>query len=158
MCGITGFFSNNKPLQANNYYAAHYLLRHRGPDDEGFIYLDNDQKVQFAKGNDTIPAFQSQPHIQTVERTNLVLGQRRLAIIDLSKDGHQPFYYDGLYMVFNGELFNYKALREELQGLGYTFRPYFTCKSSTPIMISVVTFQVADQSLSPVALVAFTRQ
>lgn len=122
MCGITGFFSTDKPLQANNYYASHYLLRHRGPDDEGFIYLDNDQQVKFAKGNDTIPAFQSQPHIQTVERTNLVLGQRRLAIIDLSKDGHQPFYFDGLYMVFNGELFNYKTLREELEGLGYTFR------------------------------------
>ena len=52
----------------------------------------------------------------------MILGQRRLAIIDLSKDGHQPFHFEELSMVFNGELFNYKDLRKELEEFGYTFR------------------------------------
>ncbi len=121
MCGITGFYSSQSPINSSNYYPAHYLLKHRGPDDEGFAYLDGEGKVQLAKGNDTIRAFRSHPHIQSIEKTRLVIGQRRLSIIDLSEAGHQPFVFNDLYMVFNGELFNYKTLRTELQGLGYTF-------------------------------------
>jgi asparagine synthase (glutamine-hydrolysing) len=122
MCGITGLYSPNKPINTSQYYPAHMLLRHRGPDDEGFSYLNEKDEVLFAKGNDTIDFFQNLPHIQTIERTKLIFGQRRLAIIDLSKDGHQPFSFEELSMVFNGELFNYKDLRAELEGFGYTFR------------------------------------
>ena len=121
MCGITGLYSPNKPINTTQYYPAHMLLRHRGPDDEGFSYLDEDERIVLAKGNDTIDFFQNQPHIQSVEKTKLILGQRRLAIIDLSKDGHQPFRFEELSMVFNGELFNYKDLRKELEGFGYEF-------------------------------------
>ena len=131
MCGISGFFSSNSPIQSANYYPAHYLLSHRGPDDEGFAYLDKDEKVQLARGNDTIQAFQYQTHIQSIEKTRMIIGQRRLSIIDLSKAGHQPFVFEGLYMVFNGELFNYKELREELRGLGYIFET----QSDTEVVI-----------------------
>lgn len=71
------------------------LQRHRGPDDEG-LYVDD----------------------------YCVLGHRRLAIIDLSKDGHQPFESDDqrFHVIYNGEVYNYIELRDELQHLGWRFR------------------------------------
>ncbi len=70
------------------------LLRHRGPDDEG-IFLDN----------------------------NVSLGHRRLSIIDLSKAAHQPMSDESkrYWIVYNGEIYNFKELRKELQEEGYTF-------------------------------------
>lgn len=70
------------------------VQQHRGPDDEG-LYAD----------------------------ASCVLGHRRLSIIDLSRDGRQPFSSDdGRYqLVFNGEIYNYVALRNELKGLGWKF-------------------------------------
>lgn len=121
MCGITGFFAPDKAIDSREYYAAHLQIAHRGPDDEGFAYLTAEGQMKLAKGKDTIPTFQQLPHIATVENTRLIFGHRRLAIIDLSSDGHQPFRFEELTMLFNGELFNYKALREELKAFGYDF-------------------------------------
>lgn len=72
-------------------------LRHGGPDDEG-IWVEKE--------------------------ANLVLGHRRLSLLDLSEAGHQPMEYgDGRYAVtFNGEVYNYPALKEELVSLGHRFR------------------------------------
>ena len=50
------------------------------------------------------------------------LGQRRLSIIDLSDAANQPFEKDGLVLVYNGEVYNYRQLRTELEGFGVTFR------------------------------------
>ena len=50
------------------------------------------------------------------------LAHRRLAIIDLSTEANQPFVKDGLVLVYNGELYNYRELRAELEGLGVRFR------------------------------------
>lgn len=72
------------------------LQQHGGPDDEGF-YTD--------------------------EKNHLVLGHRRLALIDLSPGGHQPMYYaDKRFVItYNGELYNYIELKEELKKAGYNF-------------------------------------
>jgi asparagine synthase (glutamine-hydrolysing) len=80
------------------------IQRHRGPDDEG-IYSDS----------------------------CCVLGHRRLAIIDLSKDGHQPFESDDhrYHLVHNGEIYNYIELREELKNLGWRFKT----KTDTEVLI-----------------------
>lgn len=100
MCGIFGVF--NHPAQPEldlRLHAAIHALRHRGPDDRGIeIY-------QVADGV-------------------LALGQTRLAIIDLSPGGHQPMQSpDGRYtIVFNGEIYNYRELRQDLKALGHTFR------------------------------------
>ncbi|HEY5503766.1 MAG TPA: asparagine synthase (glutamine-hydrolyzing), partial [Sedimentisphaerales bacterium] len=67
-------------------------MRHRGPDDRG-TYLDD--KVS--------------------------LGHTRLSILDLSPKGHQPMYFQNLAIVFNGEIYNFQEIRDELQTLGYKF-------------------------------------
>ena len=72
------------------------ILQHGGPDDEGIFASDD---------------------------YHLVLGHRRLSLIDLSEAGHQPMSYgEGRYQIsFNGEIYNYLELRSQLKCLGYTF-------------------------------------
>ena len=94
MCGIAGIMSfNGKPVSFEKLQGMCAALVHRGPDDEGF-YLGRDKRVG--------------------------LGMRRLSIIDL-QTGHQPVRNeDGtVWVVFNGEIYNFKALRTQLQGLGH---------------------------------------
>lgn len=98
MCGIIGSFQATNADLESLLKTGLSQLHHRGPDDSGLDRLDT-------------------PHGQ------LWLGHARLSIIDLSKDGHQPMYSkDGRYsMTFNGEIYNYKELREELVALGRSF-------------------------------------
>ena len=97
MCGIIGAFRTGQaaPLGEAQVAAALQAIAHRGPDDVG----------SYAKGR-------------------AVLGHRRLSITDTSSAGHQPFTdKDGRYtMVFNGEVFNFRELRAELEQAGHTFR------------------------------------
>jgi asparagine synthase (glutamine-hydrolysing) len=67
-------------------------VSHRGPDDEGF-YFEN----------------------------NFAFGHRRLSIIDLSKAGHQPMIRGSFCITYNGEIYNYIELRQQLKVLGYEF-------------------------------------
>lgn len=94
MCGIAGILS----LKSNRIDRLERMLdvqAHRGPDDRG-THLDGP----------------------------VALGHLRLSILDLSPSGHQPMLEDEgrLALVFNGEIFNYRELRSELAGKGYTFR------------------------------------
>ncbi|MFZ5625478.1 MAG: asparagine synthase (glutamine-hydrolyzing) [Gemmatimonadota bacterium] len=96
MCGFAGLIG--APGWAPPLGAIERMTRsmvHRGPDDEGFL-----------------------------TRGQVQLGFRRLAILDLSSEGHQPMVSpDGRFaLVFNGAIFNYIELREELRALGHTFR------------------------------------
>src|SRR5262249_29162881 len=101
MCGIAGFFDSRRSTGiADLESCARRMatgLRHRGPDDEG-TWAD-------------APA-------------GVALAHRRLAVLDLSRAGHQPMLSaDGRYvLVFNGELYNFQALRQELTDLGHIFR------------------------------------
>jgi len=121
MCGITGVFNPKKQVNIAQFYQSHLTIKHRGPDDEGFVALVNNSAVSF-KGDDSIPSCDNQDHINTLQSSALVLGHRRLSIIDLSKDGHQPFTYKNLSLVYNGEIYNYKELRKELEDIGYSFK------------------------------------
>ena len=106
MCGITGFidFNLNSTDGISRYNRETILmnmtdtLTHRGPDDKG-------HKVLYT------------------ENAFVGLGQTRLSIIDLSPLGHQPMYSkNGRWViVFNGEIYNYKAIKQELLDLGYQF-------------------------------------
>ena len=94
MCGIVGF--TNKINDSDAVLGKMMdRIRHRGPDAEG-KYIDKD----------------------------IALGHRRLSIIDISSQGDQPiFNEDGsLVIVFNGEIYNYKEIREKLVSAGHTFK------------------------------------
>ncbi len=93
MCGIVGYWSDD-PNFGGELTRALAAIHHRGPDDEGMWY-----------GN------------------GIALGHRRLSILDLSTAGHQPMLSkDGRFvMVFNGEVYNYRTIRKELEALGHQF-------------------------------------
>jgi asparagine synthase (glutamine-hydrolysing) len=99
MCGLTGYFSRKVDiisLLRESLPAAVSALHHRGPDDRG-VWFGADNAVGF--------------------------GHARLSILDLSAHGHQPMISpDGrLAMVFNGEVYNYRDIRSELEPFGHTF-------------------------------------
>ena len=95
MCGILLHFGKEE-MQPE--HPALEIIAHRGPDDFG--------SVNFKVGD-----------------YNLGLGHRRLSIIDLSAKGHQPMSYadENLWVVFNGEIYNYLEIRDELKKLGHQF-------------------------------------
>ncbi len=96
MCGIIGIFNlNSQPVNQELLTKMTRLLSHRGPDDEG-IYISG--KVGF--------------------------GHRRLSIIDLSPLGHQPMSNEdeSIWITYNGEIYNYRSLRNELQKNGHQFK------------------------------------
>lgn len=96
MCGIAGIYNTKKePVSQNSIKKMTDAMAHRGPDDEG-VYTNS----------------------------NVGLGHRRLSIIDLSPLGHQPMPSEDKknWIVFNGEIYNYIELREELKKDGYSFK------------------------------------
>lgn len=127
MCGIFGLWNlDSKPLAPAVIQRATNLLRHRGPDDEGYLFVDTAKNCTAALGgHDTMPELQL-PHVNnaTNESHDLAFGFRRLAIIDLSPAGHQPMASADRrhWIIFNGEVYNYLELRAELTGYGHQFR------------------------------------
>ena len=95
MCGIVGLY--NFPAKGDVLTRMLHAIAHRGPDAEGVC--------------------ESQSHGADVR-----LGHRRLSIIDLSEAANQPFEKDGLVIVYNGEIYNYRALQQELVAQGVRFR------------------------------------
>src|SRR5438552_13211446 len=99
MCGIAGLITTNPEARIGAMLKA---IEHRGRDDEGVwtsgMINDEGQRVAF--------------------------GHRRLSIIDTSSAGHQPMLsQDGrLVVILNGEIYNYRELREQLTSKGHTFR------------------------------------
>ena len=123
MCGISGFHSLDSAIQLDTYYRAHSLLKHRGPDDEGFAIMV-DHAIRHARGDDTIEHFKDLPDINSFESSRIVMGHRRLSIIDLTWQGHQPMTDADkrFWIVYNGEIYNYIELRKELEDLGHPFK------------------------------------
>jgi asparagine synthase (glutamine-hydrolysing) len=95
MCGIVGLISvKGRKLSEDSIKPLTELISHRGPNDAGH-FIDE----------------------------NLALGHRRLSILDLSSDGHQPMHYMERYtIIFNGEIYNYIELRSQLIEKGYRFK------------------------------------
>jgi asparagine synthase (glutamine-hydrolysing) len=124
MCGIAGIVSAG-PGDLQAIRAMTSALRHRGPDDEGYVLVDSRaaRACPFA-GADTVAEARVPPLPAAFPAgCDLALGHRRLAIIDLSAAGHGPTASaDGRFWItYNGEVFNYLELREELRGLGHVF-------------------------------------
>jgi len=126
MCGIFGVWNRDgQPVDLVKMQSAVSDLYHRGPDDEGYLMVNSGTaKIQPYAGRDTIPNL-NLPFLETAlgQPYDLALGFRRLSILDLSRTGHQPMAnQDGSrWIVFNGEIYNYIEVREELINLGCTF-------------------------------------
>jgi len=96
MCGISGFCDFTKKSNKHTLSAMTDVLHHRGPDDSGYSFYIN-------------------------ETSNIGLGHRRLSILDLSSHGHQPMSYNELEIVYNGEVYNFEEIRNELIDYNYNF-------------------------------------
>jgi len=99
-------------------------LTHRGPDDEGMVFIKGDQYVE-GKDSSGFP-----PDGNGFE---VAMGHRRLSIIDLSAAAHQPMCNeDGrIWIVFNGEIYNFQETREKLDKKGHSFKS----KSDTEVIL-----------------------
>ena len=97
MCGIAGWLTASRSFVTGDLDRLLLAISHRGPDDAG-TYID--------------------------EEAGVALGHKRLSIIDLSPGGHQPMVNpnNGDVLAFNGEIYNFRELRTELEGYGMQFR------------------------------------
>lgn len=124
MCGIFGFFSRS-PVKPNNLFES---LQHRGPDDLGGVSVSvsssNIRHYTYVESKCDLPGSINTSQETEIPPDVLFLGHRRLSIIDLSSSGHQPMVIDGYCIVFNGEIYNYIELREELVKKGIVFRSH----------------------------------
>lgn len=130
MCGIAALVCAGSRDLAKRIGAMTRLVRHRGPDDEGYALFAGARLAPTILGGDDTPQHVWSSGLAHAPRSRLVpepaevaMGHRRLSIIDLSASGHQPMCSaDGRYwIVFNGEIYNYIELRTELAALGYRF-------------------------------------
>src|SRR5579863_3150033 len=115
MCGIVGIIGLNAPVSADILERATQSLAHRGPDDGGTILLHNSDPTRPDR------------------EIEIGLGNRRLAILDLSPLGHQPMHdpATGTWIVYNGELYNFCELRACLEQAGQ----HFTSHSDTEVIL-----------------------
>tara|TARA_Y100000991_G_scaffold150746_1_gene114351 strand:+ start:4225 stop:6132 length:1908 start_codon:yes stop_codon:yes gene_type:complete len=97
MCGIAGFIDFNKKSTTSNIQSMIGLLNHRGPDGEGTSLLNSKNAI-------------------------IGFGHKRLSIIDLSQAGKQPMNYSHLHITYNGEIYNYQEIKNELSELGHHFK------------------------------------
>ena len=106
MCGIAGFINlNGEIVNKKILKNMTKIISHRGPDGEG-IYIDK----------------------------NIGLGHRRLSIIDISNKGHQPMsdYSNEIVISYNGEIYNFKEIKKELETLGHKF----SSRTDTEVIIN----------------------
>src|SRR6266550_8788286 len=113
MCGIAGVVSaSGVSLELLAEMAT--TLRHRGPDDEGYVTHEAEGSFRLFRGDDTVPELGGLDHWRSAKQRSypVAMCHRRLSILDLSPAGHQPILSaDGnLALVFNGEIYNYLEL------------------------------------------------
>ena len=131
MCGITGIFLRSpEPRIAEYIETFNNRLKHRGPDDEGYLIVSN-QTFNPLSGNDTISGSENQSISYCSKGSihefhdagHLALGHRRLSVLDLSYFGHQPMCTPdkAIWIVYNGEIYNHQELKKELSTKGYQF-------------------------------------
>src|ERR1051326_4602035 len=100
MCGVAGSIGHLDPGRIEAVRVMNRAQRHRGPDDEGLWW-----------------------HVPAPRDRGIVLGHRRLTILDLIPAGHQPMIdaESGCVISFNGEIYNFLELRKELEAEGVRF-------------------------------------
>jgi asparagine synthase (glutamine-hydrolysing) len=125
MCGVCGVVGlNNQRIDPELVRRMCRILAHRGPDDEGVVFINGNRFTEL-KAIDNL-SFIEKGH-------QVALGHRRLSIIDLSEAGHQPMCNEDktIWIVLNGEIYNFQDLRLELEKSGHLFKS----KSDTETII-----------------------
>jgi asparagine synthase (glutamine-hydrolysing) len=97
MCGFIGIISKSDKIEKKKFKVILDLIKHRGPDSQKIIFLK-------------------------INSINVSLGFNRLSILDIHTRSDQPFIYKNLVIMFNGEIYNYKEIREHLETKKYIFR------------------------------------
>lgn len=115
MCGILGVIQKHRPVDKYVFQFSLDVIKHRGPESEGLWFN---------------------------KQGNVALGHRRLAIIDLSPGGHQPMVSEDSRFVitYNGEIYNYKELKIELEKIGRVFKT----QSDTEVLLAAYAQWGAD--------------
>ena len=132
MCGIAGIVSKNKSVSLkDSVYAMSQSIKHRGPDGEGFVFISNERSLPVFSNDTPLVNTQSNQHSYNPKSSINAIGEdyyiafahRRLSIIDLSEAGHQPMCDSSgnYWLTFNGEIYNYIEIREELKLKGHQF-------------------------------------
>lgn len=96
MCGLAGFIDFNKRSKRSDLVNMTDILHHRGPNDSGY-------------------------ELYKLQNANIGLGHRRLSILDLSNHGSQPMDFEHYTIVYNGEIYNFREIRRELENCNYSF-------------------------------------
>lgn len=132
MCGIAGLVDMHGISEPMLIKKMTDRLKHRGPDDEGFLAynLQTREPVRLSGPDSKIRATRIEDYKGPA---HVLLGHRRLSIIDLSASGHQPMSTeDGkIWIVYNGEVYNYIEIKKELEEIGYNF----TTETDTEVVL-----------------------
>jgi len=134
MCGIAGIvrFDNSSVDVVKAARRMNEAIKHRGPDGDGYLVINGDKETSVF-GNDTPSTIiesgilhKPTASIGKIDNADAILAHRRLSIIDVQSTGYQPMCNvdKSLWIVHNGEIYNYKELREELSKLGYSFHTH----------------------------------
>ena len=122
MCGILAYYSKSYLKSEEISDSIHSLnsIKHRGPDGEGVVLINTNT------GNHKILKTKDTPSDIEIKNTltsdfNLLIGHRRLKILDLSNNAHQPMNFNKIWLTYNGEIYNYLEIKNELKLLGYDF-------------------------------------
>lgn len=142
MCGIVGAVSLNKPsINVRDAKPMADKIAHRGPDDAGYLFFHTGMRHQnkisffenltddrFRKVDDMLPSIECSSAQREINGHDydLYLGHRRLSILDITHAGHQPMsdLSKNVWIVYNGEIYNFSELRKELEEFGHKFRTH----------------------------------
>lgn len=122
MCGISGIINmNQSAIPDRQIIEMTDVLVNRGPDGEGYLFTNNADFCKVLKRERPEAIVVNVPH-----RQQLALGHRRLSITDLSFHAAQPMTESSkrYWIVFNGQIYNHRELRNELEQKGYTFHSH----------------------------------
>ena len=141
MCGIAALFAFKEGLPLSALHSMTACVAHRGPDDEGYVCF-REGRMPAVLGGPATPKevwaapfrYCPQQAIEEEEGTyEVLLGHRRLSILELSASGHQPMssVCGRFWVTYNGEIFNCAEIRRKLEQLGRSF----SSKSDTEVLI-----------------------
>jgi asparagine synthase (glutamine-hydrolysing) len=137
MCGISVVVGLSQSVKPENLLRMNRAILHRGPDDGGFVFFNakNDGQPTFLRDRDgSMTENEMLSRLNQFTQSSVGLGHRRLSILDTSDAGLQPMQFaNGRYWIsYNGEIYNFIELRNELTVLGHTFRSH----SDTEVLLA----------------------